>query len=241
MTKPRIAVGVPVRNAVNHFRKMINTVMAHTTDFVLFICDDASMPNTSEFIDTLPAKRVIRHRAQQWFTRSANDLIVAAFLDNVDYLFLLNSDIYVSNKWHYKLLDHFKLDPSIALVGSLYEKGAKNIYVKPPNFITGHCWCLKMEHVAKIGILDERYMHIESDREYCYRLHRHQFKMYMDRTTPIEHKGGASWGHKLAMLNMANLRALPRKRPIHCLSDPKFIRTTRKRYNLHGNDTNNKG
>lgn len=216
----KIAITIPVRNALIPFSRMIESVYKHTKNFSLFIADDASDERTADYIDSLRPTRIIRHRKQQWFTRTANDLLICSYLAGADYIFLLNSDILIEDPdWVEKFVALMEQNRKTFLVGSVFNKKHKYIRpVLPPKYVTGHCWCIRSKYVKDVGILDEKYIHIESDKEYCYRACAAGYQCIEDSTIKIDHIGGASWGHSLEKLGLVKERDLPPARNIKLLS-----------------------
>ena len=229
----KLGICIPVRDALPAFKKMMDSLMKNTKDFLLYVCDDASGLSTAKYIDSLPTRVLVRHPSQQWFTRSSNDVLIPAFLDKVDFIFLLNSDIIIKEQnWAKKMVSHFK-DPKVGLVGSLHSgPKAKPAVVKEPNYVTGHCWCLRPEVLTKVGILNEFHVHIESDKEYSYRLNRKGYKTLIDRSAIVGHVGGASWNHNLNRLRSVRVKTLSKPRPIYFLRDQNNIKSLKKRYKL---------
>ena len=228
-----LAVCIPIKDALPHFKKMMSSLFENTDrEFSLFLCDDFSGKPTADYIRTLPAKVIIRHKKQQFFTRSANDLLIISHLAGADYTFLLNSDLVLKKGWVGKMLSHFE-DPSVYLVGSLYspkKKSPEIIY--NPEYATGHAWVLRNKYLPKIGILDERHFHIKSDQYYSYRINTTKYKVLLDRHAPILHHGGASWGHDLSRLNRINPICLSKKRPVDFFNHPELVKQYKEKFNL---------
>lgn len=220
-----IAIGIPVFNALPKLKAMINSLLAYTNNFTLYIVDDGSNLETNNYIKSLPAKKIIIHRRQQWFSRSANDLLILSYLSGADKICLLNSDIILCENWLDNLLKGFEPNMNVGLVGSVFNgHGDINNFriISPPNYVTGHCWIIDRKAMEKSGILDERMVHIESDKEYCYRLNRNGFKTLINYHIPINHYGGGSWHHVLSAIPNKNNRSLTMARPVMCLNDTNY-------------------
>jgi GT2 family glycosyltransferase len=220
----KIIVAIPVHNALPELKKEIKSLYSGTRpEFKLLVCDDASDTPTYDYIRKINPCRLIVHKNQQWFTRTANDLLIMAYLSGADYIFLVNSDlVFPKSDWMTEMIRLMNKHPRNMLVGSVYSHKSKKRYLNivKDDFITGHCWLLRSKTISNCGILDETYPHIESDQEYCYRLRRMGYRTIMNQTLAIKHVGGASWGRDIEVLGSIDKTLM--RRPINrlILSDP---------------------
>jgi len=231
----RVDIIIPVYgsaelNNLQYLKRMMDSLFKFTHGFRLIIVDDCSpCKDTKIYLH----KQVLRfrdagievvplaHRHQFWYTRSANDGLRVP--TKAKFAGVLNTDIILCEGWLEKLLEYFFDDKRVMMVASDY-KGPKFkpkvSYPEPPSYATGHCFLVRRKVFEVLGLLDETYPHINSDKYFCYRIVKAGGVVVRDHKVPIRHYGGKSWGYSLAKMFVAESK-LPRAR--------NFIREVRKK------------
>jgi hypothetical protein len=195
--------------------------MEHTDNFRLILLDDyTNRPEMTEYLleiqHILPTTIVMHTEKQQWFTRASNRALAQV---TSEFAILLNSDCEVGPFWTKELFDTWrnfeKAAPHkrLGLVGSVHSPGCQYPFIETqePNYVTGHCWLLKMSIMAEMAerrgwpgkYLDESRddcIHINSDRLFCYELNRAGYSTVISNWSHVAHAGGKSWNYDMGKM-----------------------------------------
>jgi GT2 family glycosyltransferase len=155
------------------------------------------------------------------FGAAANLGIKQAMEDFADYVLLLNNDAYIEHDIVNSLLQVFKRNKIIGIVGPIikFKKNGKFYYdtggtvdghigkahhlndevhiASEPlqvEYISGCCMMIKKEVIDVIGGFDERFFLYYEDVDYCLRAYYAGFDTYITPTSVIRHKLSASIG-----------------------------------------------
>jgi len=212
-----IDVVIPVHNALDHFKKMVESLYLHTRreDYRLIIVDDASDGETKKFIEGLDCDVRVENNKQLWFTRAVN-----IGLDNTtcSLIAALNTDIVLCEGWLGVFSEYFK-DEKVMLAGSDYQPPRKGCtYPTHPDYVTGHCWMIRRWFLEEFGTLDEKHAHIDSDRHFSYEVNNRGFKVVRNHSLPIIHGTGPSWGRQIGKLPKASTLPPPNNRKLGTIS-----------------------
>jgi GT2 family glycosyltransferase len=134
----------------------------------VIVCDDCSNDGvTDTYLESLlPNITLIRNDKNLGFIKSANKLLSASKSDTV---ILMNNDCIVYDNWIDQILNEFKKDTHIGLVGTKgrFIRIEDKIY---PIAVMFECVAIQRELIEKIGMLDERYgFGYYDDDDYCLR------------------------------------------------------------------------
>jgi hypothetical protein len=220
---------IPVHNALEHTRKCIASLYAHTANFKLIIVDDLSDEATREFLygpEVLgrdASNLYVRTNSQRWFSRASN---IGLRLARTDWPVLLNSDCEVDNGWLEEMCavrdEWLQSNPAhrLGLVGSTLSGEEQRRWrdARHPDYVTGHCWLMNMEAFTDLANgrgtprsyfneLDPGQIHISSDRIACWDLNQRGWATIASHKAAVGHHGGKSWGHN--MYSVARLRIDP--------------------------------
>lgn len=115
------SIVIPVKNALDYFRKCVYSIRKYTTDYELVIIDNNSDRETKEFITGLNTI-VITNSENKGFPYGCNQGIKVA---KHNYICFLNSDTFVTSNWLDKLQKCFEVNPdcSIASPTTCYSRG----------------------------------------------------------------------------------------------------------------------
>jgi GT2 family glycosyltransferase len=183
------------------------------------------------------------------FAAGANLGIKQAMEDSADFVLLLNNDASIAHDIVNSLLQVFKRNKIIGIVGPVikFKKSGKLYYdmggtidahtgkahhmneevrvASDPiqvQYISGCCMLIKKEVIDVIGGFDERFFLYYEDVDYCLRAYYAGFDTFIAPTSVITHKLSASIGHNS-------------KKSIYHLvkSGKKFGKKYKKKYPLH--------
>lgn len=118
-TKSDIDIIVCVHNAIDDFKKCIDSIIINTNaDFNLIIVDDGSDNNIDEYIKTIKLNNLvkIRNKKAKGYTFAANQGLK---ISKSSFVVLLNSDTIVTKNWINKMINCANSDPKIGMVGPL--------------------------------------------------------------------------------------------------------------------------
>lgn len=223
------AIVVPVHNAPTYVESLLTQVGEMYPDSRVVVVDDASDNETKAILSRFSAEQVVLSR-QQLFTRAANAGIRKACEENIDFVFLVNSDCLLKEEALEKLWEAMD-DKTIAIAGYTDSPtlGDEPVtFVQEPAFVTGHCLCLRVRALREIGIFCETDMggpstifrelaaykglaHIGGDRELVYRALRKGYNCVYVNFPGVHHEAGKSWeggSHNLPWLSRFQLNPL---------------------------------
>jgi len=225
--RPRVAIIIPIHNAVAALRECLASVFAHSAAPArLILVDDASTdPAVAAMLAeaaTRPGVEVITHACNRGFTASCNTGILAAGRDDV---VLLNSDTVVPARWLENLMAAAHSSPETAsatpfsdCAGAFTAHGlptdwsatdlargcAQASLAEPPETPTGHGFCLYLRRDAldRVGLLDAEGFPrgYGEENEWSVRALRAGMRHVVDDRTLVLHREGASFGAERAAL-----------------------------------------
>lgn len=141
------------------------------------------------------------------FPGGNNEGIRQAKKDDADYVCLLNADTIIRTKgWLENLLKVFKEKKDAGAVSAMTNYAANNwqdikrfdnklpMKVMEAEELIFYFVMIPMEVIDKVGLLDERFGYgCSEDVDYCRRLKRAGYKIYVDGNTEIYHYGNMSF------------------------------------------------
>lgn len=184
----------------------------------------AALPEESSV--EMPEVDLLRNERQQLFTRTVNRGIRHAVRNwKSDVVIVLNTDIVLKQGWYKHLLRMFEC-PDVGMTGYRDDREPrKSAYseVRLPNYITGHCFALRVSMLREIGVLCETdtdgrgdpnlaayhgQAHIGSERILSNRANINGWKTLYCNGLYVQHADGKSWGRDLGWLNRFVLEPL---------------------------------
>jgi hypothetical protein len=161
---------IVVRNQLDYFRECIESIQANSTNYHLYIWDNASDQNTVNYIEKLvlsynltkPSNWNITHirsDANIGFIQPNNEL---ASLGDSPYLVLLNSDTKVFENWDNTMVAFLEENPEVAQVGywggflDSTGRGFGGSNGFEIDYVPGWCCCISRETYEKFGLFDEK-------------------------------------------------------------------------------------
>ena len=147
---------IVIHNQLPYLKVCIESVMANTKNFHLYLWDNASDAETEEYLNQVD---VMRSGANLGFIEPNNEMVNWG---DGDYIVLLNSDTKVFDGWDKAMIGYLQQHADIAQVGYLggvlseEGKGIRADFGFDVDYICGFCTCLKRTTFEKFGLFDKR-------------------------------------------------------------------------------------
>jgi GT2 family glycosyltransferase len=198
------------------------------------LVDDASLPDTAKRLSIFQGWRpstartaLLRNDRQQLFTRTVNRGIRHAVREwGAEAVVVVNTDCTLKQGWLSALLS--ALDNSRVGMAGYWDNNFPDVdlkkqpftEVKVPEYVTGHCFVLRVAMLREIGVLCETdtdgrqdraltafkgQAHIGSERILCNRANIAGWKTVYVNAPLVEHADGKSWGRDLRWLSQFTL------------------------------------
>jgi len=204
----KVSIIILVRDALEYFKKCLNSIVKHTINYELIVIDNASNSTTKKYLAEKQKElnfTLVINKENMGFSYGNNQGIK---LTTSDYICFLNSDTVVTKGWIEKLINGLNL-PRAGIVGpSTNWACSKQMIVRGNNTIIdnivlpkgyeeanfdlmGFCMAIKREVLNKIGGWD----HISfpfifaEDRDFVRRIKRAGYKAYWIKDCYIHHYG----------------------------------------------------
>jgi hypothetical protein len=161
---------IVVRDQLSYFKDCIESIQNTTSNYHLYIWDNASSKETADYIDQLVAKyneeknpnwaiTTVHCEENVGFVYPNNEM--AAICTN-PYLILLNSDTKVFKNWDKTMIAFLKQNPDVAQVGYwgglLHADGrgfgGNNGW--EVDYIPGWCFCISRDTYKEFGLFDDK-------------------------------------------------------------------------------------
>jgi GT2 family glycosyltransferase len=179
-----VTIAILVHNALDYLKTTIYSLEKNTScPYRLLLIDDASDAATKAYLQNLGKGTLITNQHQMGFPHNAN---LAIDYSNTAYIVLLNSDVYVTERWLALLVNCLNEKPYHGIAGPstsfawgeqrivdrpnwTYEQiedfgaetygkyGDKIQYLDRLHSVCGFCYAFKRALVDKIGYFDEAY------------------------------------------------------------------------------------
>jgi GT2 family glycosyltransferase len=158
-----------IKDQIDYVKKCIDSIYQNTSDFNIYIWDNASKPETANYLKEISSRENVH------LTRSEENLgfIVPnnrlAAISKSPFLILLNSDTEVRSGWDSGLIGYLLVHDKVALTGyhgcvvDAEGRGHPAWCGDNIDFIPGWCACLKRETYERFGLFDESNL----DFAYC--------------------------------------------------------------------------
>jgi len=224
--KPLVSIIISVYNQLEYTKKCllkIEKTLARKIIYEVIIIDDCSNQETVNFLKNLKKPyRVYFNDSNKGFATNNN---YAASNANGDYLCFLNNDVFVQDDWLVPMIDVFKKEKNVGIVGNV-QKLANSIrydhmgivfspqgnprhygqgflyrpfkgQVKRWSAVTAACCLIKKDLFLEVGGYDEIYVNGCEDVDLCLRISSKGYFHYIVHDSVVRHIKGASEGRKL--------------------------------------------
>lgn len=224
-----VAIIIVTWNGMKWIEKCLYSIRQSCYPVTVFLVDNNSSDKTPDFIEkNFPEVRMTRFKDNLGFGKANNIAIKQALVEEYDYFFLINQDVYVYPDTIDNLIklaestdngiispihmngNGCKVDPYFQkVIGSCNEYiddsiilNYKDIYES--DFIPAAAWFVPRKTIEEIGGFDSLFFHYGEDDNYCHRCIYHQKKIVFTTKARIRHDRESTVGnikmynHKLA-------------------------------------------
>ncbi len=154
---------IVVHNQFPYVQECIESIQKNTKNYKLYIWDNASENETSNYLESLDAV-LVRTEENFGFIVPNNRLVS---LGDSPYIILLNSDTFVRPGWDASLVSHINSGYSqVGYIGGLLDnqgRGDGASFGSGVDYIPGWCFCIARSTYAEFGLFDE----VNLDFAYC--------------------------------------------------------------------------
>lgn len=189
---------IVVKDQLEYIKICIDSIYENTTNFTLYIWDNASGIETKTYLESLKSDNVFLIRSEEniGFLEPNNKLIE---LGTSPYVILLNSDTLVANLWDKALIGWLQTHPDTLEVGyagsRLNEefKGGPAHFGYEVDYLPGWAICISRETYNKFGLFDGDNLEFAycEDADFSLRIKEAGYKIYamhVDFVTHFENK-----------------------------------------------------
>lgn len=179
--------------------------------FQITVVDNASSDGTQEWLQTQKDLRVIQNEENLGYAKALNQGIKAG---DQEYIFCLNSDVFVSYNWSRGLTDVLQKKEGAAIVSPrMVDDGNRIVHagvVDPLDYfgeegfgdpagignfvqtdrviaVSGACMGIKRDLLPIIGYFDEEYPFYWEDRDYCYQARSKGYEVWYVGAVTVKH------------------------------------------------------
>jgi GT2 family glycosyltransferase len=193
---------IVVRDQLDYFKACIDSIKQTTNKYHLYIWDNASGPETSEYINSLlqsyDSERdldwkitTVRSETNTGFIHPNNEM---AALGESPYIILLNSDTKVFENWDKTMMGFMKKHEDVAQVGywgghlSDDGRGFGGSNGFDIDYVPGWCFCIKRETYDEFKLFSDklRFAYCE-DSDFSLRLKEAGKRIYALHTPLVHH------------------------------------------------------
>lgn len=141
--QPVASIIIPVFNQIEYTKLAIESIRKYTNiPYEIIVIDNASTDGTFEYLSSLGDIKLIRNSQNYGFPKAINQGIAVA---KGKYIVVLNNDVIVTDRWLERLIEHFKDDESIGIIGPV------------SNFVSGVQVLNGVEKIYSMnGVVDEK-------------------------------------------------------------------------------------
>lgn len=187
---------IVIHNQLSYLKVCIDSIIANTKNFHLYLWDNASDTDTEAYLKELMYKYpnqvdVMRSPTNLGFIEPNNEMVNWGI---GEYVILLNSDTKVFDGWDKALTGYLQQNSDVAQVGYLggvlneEGKGVRADFGSDVDYICGFCTCLKRTTFEQYGLFDKRlkFAYCE-DADLSLRLKSAGFKIYALHLMLVHH------------------------------------------------------
>jgi len=185
---------IVVHNQYDFVKNCIESIYKNTKNFNLFIWNNNSDKQTSEYLEKISNKKdnikLYKSISNLGFIVPNNTMIKET---TSDYIILLNSDTEVRKNWDKVLIGFLKKNKDVALVGfdggMLDETGlgTEKNHGYDVDYICGYCMCLPRKTYLDFGLFDEKNINFAycEDSDFSLRIREKNKKIYACYSTDL--------------------------------------------------------
>lgn len=185
---------IVVHDQLSYLKMCIDSIREHTTNYTLYIWDNASGEETKAYLEDLQEEY---HAAnpEDWdievwtFDKNVGFIVPnnkMASIGDGDYIILLNSDTKVQPCWDTAMIGWLQQNPEVAQVGywgghlGADGRGSGGDYGYDVDYISGWCFCISRKTYEIYGLFDEQNLNFAycEDSDFSLRLLESGKKLY---------------------------------------------------------------
>lgn len=187
---------IVVHDQLPYLKACVESIRQNTTNYHLYIWDNASQPDTVEYLQNLMYAMpdqvdVLRSEENIGFVEPNNQL---AKWGKGDYIILLNSDTKVFDGWDRGMVGFLENTPDVKQVGYLgglldaNGMGGRAAFGYKIDYVCGWCSCLSRKTYDEYGLFDKglKFAYCE-DSDLSIRLQEAGHKIYSLHTLLVHH------------------------------------------------------
>jgi GT2 family glycosyltransferase len=191
---------IVVHDQYEYIKQCVESVQANTKNHHIYIWDNASKPQTADYLQSLKQFSnitVVRSEENLGFIIPNNRL---AAMGSGNYLILLNSDTVVKSGWDDSMIGWLMEHPHLGVVGYsggiLDEKyhGTRNANGSDVDYICGWCLCVSRNTYTRFGLFDEGNLKFAygEDSDLSFRLREAGLGIYALHLELVHHYGNVT-------------------------------------------------
>jgi GT2 family glycosyltransferase len=187
---------IVVRNQLPYLKICLESVVAHTTNYTIYIWDNGSNQEMQDYLEEMKVKlegklEWCRSEKNLGFNEPNNQL---ASFGRGEYLILLNSDTKVYKGWSEAMLGYLQNNPNTKCVGYLgglldeNASGGRAAFGSKIDYVCGWCMCLERATYNQYGLFNKqlRFAYCE-DSDFSLRLLEAGYDIYALHLLLVHH------------------------------------------------------
>jgi GT2 family glycosyltransferase len=182
---------IVVRNQYDSIAHCLESIKKNTTNYRLFIWDNASDTETQELLKSYNPHCLRRSDTNLGFIEPNNQLVA---LTSSPIIVLLNSDVHVRLGWDNALVGALSHYDIVGYEGSLLDENGKGFYPAwgdEIDYVSGWCLAFSRQLYDHIGLFDNQHLKFAycEDSDFCLRAKSAGYKVYALHLDYAFHEG----------------------------------------------------
>lgn len=202
----KISVVVVTYNGDIWIKKNIDSLLKSNFPIDIIVVDNASTDESITLLKEYKNIQLIQNKTNLGFGKANNIGIDIAIKNDADAIFLLNQDTWIFENTITNLAEKLFQNPDFGIVSPMHysadetildssfnayynkketEIDSNSIRIVP--FVNAAAWLVSSECFQKVGYFEPIFNHYGEDRNFCDRVHYHQFKIGIVKNAMICH------------------------------------------------------
>lgn len=190
---------IVVHDQYEYVKNCIESVRSNTENYHIYIWDNASKPQTADYLQSLKCDNITVIRSEQnlGFIIPNNRM---AEMGSNDYLILLNSDTVVKRGWDDAMIGWLVRHPDVGIVGysggilDEHYHGTRSSHGADVDYIAGWCLCVNRRLYGRFGLFDEVHLRFAygEDSDFSMRVRESGLTVYALHLELVHHYGNVT-------------------------------------------------